>query len=133
MKFQFKPTILIFWTKFAQKGYFQSKSEKMNTTIELCKFKSVYIPHFSLNWQFQIFGPNMPKKLFPVEKWKSEHHYWILHIWISQGTKFQLKLTILVSWTKFTQNEYLVKIGKKWPTYQFFIFQISGSKLQLQG
>ena len=39
----------------------------------------------------------------------------------------------MVSWTKFTQKEYLVKTGKKWKTYQFCIFQISGSKLQLQG
>ena len=51
-KFQLKLTILIFWTIFAQKGYFQSLSEKMNTTIKFCIFKSVYIPNFSLNWQF---------------------------------------------------------------------------------
>ena len=67
----------------------------------------------------------MPKKLFPVEKWKSEHHYWFLHIWICQGTKFQLKLTVVIFWTKFTQKEYLLKIGKKWTTYEFCIFQIS--------
>ena len=56
-------TILIFWTKFAQKG-------------------------------------------FPVEKRKSEHHHGILHIWISLGTKFQLKLIILSFWIKFTQKRY---------------------------
>ena len=28
----------------------------------------------------------------------------MLHIRISLGTKFQLKLTILISWTKFTQK-----------------------------
>ena len=67
----------------------------------------------------------MPKKLFPVKKWKSEHHYWILCIWISQGTKLQLKLTILILWTKFTQIWYLVKVGKKWTTNEFCIFQIS--------
>ena len=66
----------------------------------------------------------MPKKLFPIEKWKSEHHYWILRIWISQGTKFHLKLTIFIFWTKFTQRN-LVKIGKKWTSYEFYIFQIS--------
>ena len=27
-------TILIFWTKFAQKWYFRSKTEKMNHTIQ---------------------------------------------------------------------------------------------------
>ena len=34
-----KLTILIFWTKFAQKGYFQSKTEKVNFTIEFCEFE----------------------------------------------------------------------------------------------
>ena len=29
-----KQSILIFWTKFAQKGYFQTKSEKINITIK---------------------------------------------------------------------------------------------------
>ena len=32
-KFQ-QLTILIFWTKFPQKEYFQSKTNKMNTAIE---------------------------------------------------------------------------------------------------
>ena len=67
----------------------------------------------------------MPKKIFPVEKWKSEHHYWIPCIWISQGTKFQLKLTVLIFWTKFTRKEFLMKLGEKWTTYEFCIFQIS--------
>ena len=33
-EFQFKKTILIFWTKFAQKWHFKSKTDKMNQTIE---------------------------------------------------------------------------------------------------
>ena len=73
-KFQFKLTFLIFWTKFAQNGYFQSKSEKMKTTIKSCIFKSVYVPNLSLNWKFFYFWPNLPNKVFPVEKWKSEYH-----------------------------------------------------------
>ena len=40
-KFQLKLTILIFWTKFAQNGYFRSKTEKVNTTIEFCIFDLV--------------------------------------------------------------------------------------------
>ena len=35
-KFQLKLTIFISWTKFTQKGYLQSKAEKVNITIELC-------------------------------------------------------------------------------------------------
>ena len=40
-KFQNKMTILIFWTKVAQKGYSRSKIEKVNTTTEFCIFKLV--------------------------------------------------------------------------------------------
>ena len=38
-KFQPRLTILIFWPKFAQKGCFQFKQEKVNTTIEFRKFE----------------------------------------------------------------------------------------------
>ena len=38
-KFQLKLTILTFKTKFAQKWYFQSKIEKMNTFLEFCIFE----------------------------------------------------------------------------------------------
>ena len=38
-KFQFKWTILNFWTKFIQKGYLQSKTDKMNLTIEFGIFE----------------------------------------------------------------------------------------------
>ena len=40
-KFQLKLLILIFWTKFAQKGYFQSKMKKVNSIIEFCIFELV--------------------------------------------------------------------------------------------
>ena len=35
---------------------------------------------------------------------KNEHHHWIVHIRISLGTTFQLKLAIESFWTKFTQK-----------------------------
>ena len=38
-KFQIKLTIFIVWTKFAQKGYFQSKTEKVNNTVGFCIFQ----------------------------------------------------------------------------------------------
>ena len=38
-KFQLKLIISIYWTKFAQKGCFQPKTENMNTTIEFCIFE----------------------------------------------------------------------------------------------
>ena len=40
-----------------------------------------------------------------VKNEKSEHHHLILHIRIGLGTKFQLKLTILFFWTKFTKKK----------------------------
>ena len=39
--FHIKLTVLIFWTKFALKGYFQSKMEEVSITIEFCIFKLV--------------------------------------------------------------------------------------------
>ena len=47
-KFQFYIAILTFWNKFTQKGYFKSKTEKVNITIEFCIFKLVQIWSFSL-------------------------------------------------------------------------------------
>ena len=39
MKSQLEIIILIFWTKFAEKGYFWSKGEKAHVTIEFRIFK----------------------------------------------------------------------------------------------
>ena len=47
-----------------------------------------------------------PQKVFPVSKRKSEHHRWIPYVRISLDIKFQLKLTILIFWTKFSQKGY---------------------------
>ena len=44
--------------------------------------------------------------VFPVKNRKCEHRDGALHISISIGTKFQLKLIILSFWTKFTQKRY---------------------------
>ena len=61
--FQLKLTNAIFWTKFVKiSSYFQSKTDKRDTTIELCIFKLVLVPNLSLNWQFWLFWPDLPKK-----------------------------------------------------------------------
>ena len=40
---QFKLTVLIFWGgKFAQKGYYRSRTEKMNTAIEFSILESTF-------------------------------------------------------------------------------------------
>ena len=36
IKFHLKLATLIFWTKFAQNGYFWSKKKKVNNLIEFC-------------------------------------------------------------------------------------------------
>ena len=61
-KFQLKLAILIFWNKFAQKGCFCSKTEKVNITIEFYIFELVRVPNLSWNWRFWFFGPYFPKK-----------------------------------------------------------------------
>ena len=48
-KFQLKLTILMFLTKFARKGYFLSKMEKKNTTIEFDIFELDEVLNFNLN------------------------------------------------------------------------------------
>ena len=42
-KYQFlaETKIFIFWTKLTQKGYFQSKADAIDTTIESCLFELV--------------------------------------------------------------------------------------------
>ena len=62
--------------------------------------------NFSSNWQFWFFGPNLPKKVFPVKNRKKEHHHVSLHIWISLGAKFHLKLIILSFWTRFMMKSH---------------------------
>ena len=49
LKFQLKVTILIFWTKFVQKLYFWSKTEKVIITIELCILELNWVPNFRIN------------------------------------------------------------------------------------
>ena len=104
IKFDFEQTSLNFWTKLAQEGYLCSITQKVNIIIEFCLLKLVLMPSFSSNWQIWFFGPNLHKIEFPVKDRKSEHHHEILHIWISPGTKLQLKLIILSFWTRFTQK-----------------------------
>ena len=47
-KFKLRLTILIFLTNITQKGYFWSKTEKVNITIESCIYELVWVPNFSL-------------------------------------------------------------------------------------
>ena len=107
-KFQFTLTILIFWTKFTQKMYSQPKAEKLISTIEFCIFQLVQVSHFTLNKKFWILGLIFPKRVFPDKNGRGKHHHWFLHIQIILGTRFQLKLTILIFRTRFApKNKFL--------------------------
>ena len=107
-KYQLKLIFLTFWAKFAEKGYFQWKSN--------CIFELVQVSNFTLNWQFWHFGPIIyQKRAFLIANGISERHHWILHIRVSLGVKFHLKLTILSFWTNFVQKSYFrCRKRKKW-------------------
>ena len=92
------------------------KTEKMNIFIEFCMF-----PH-----NFDFWDQICPKMAFLVENRKSEHHHGILHIQISQGTKFLLKLKILTFSTKFAQNkDFQPKSEKANITIEFYISELT--------
>ena len=124
-KFNLKWTILIAWTKFAQKEYFQLKTETENSAIEFCMFKLVKVPNLSLYWQFWIFGPNLLKKGISSQeqkKWTSPLNSACSNY---QGTKFQLRLKILFFWSKFVQKGYFwSKAEKVNPTMESSIFEL---------
>ena len=53
---------------------------------------------------------------------KSEHCHWILNIWISLATKFQLRLMILIFWSNLPKNVFPKK--KKQKNYLGTKFQL---------
>ena len=116
----FGPNLLMeyFWKK---------KTEKVNINTEIWISKLIWISNYSLNWQFCFFSPDQIclKRVFLVKSRESEHHHWILHIWISLGIKFHLKQTILNFVSKFVlkgspgQKTEKVKI-----TTEFCIFKL---------
>ena len=106
--------------------------KKKKITIEFYIFELVYVRNFSFNKQFWLLEKISKKRILPVENRKNEHQHRILHIRISLDTNFQLKLTILIFFTKFTKNGYFQsKTDKMDTTTEFCIIQISvGTKFQ---
>ena len=97
----------------------------MNKTIKFCIVRLVWIPNFTLTSNVEFWGQICPKKIFSVKNDKSEHHHWMLHIRISLGTKFKLRLTILIFQTKFAQKVYFrSKSAKVNITIEFSIFKL---------
>ena len=109
IEFQVKLTILIFLPSLTKKGFSGLKQKKWTPHIFyiILHIQISLVQNFNSNWQFRFFGPNFPKKVFPVKNRKSKHHHEILHILISLGTKFQPILILLSFWTKFIQKKVL--------------------------
>ena len=62
---------------------------------------------------------------FPAENQKSEHHHWILRIWISLNIEFHFELTVLIFWTKFAEKAYSQsKTEKVNMNIEFCIFEL---------
>ena len=99
---------LQFWSDLSEMDFPGIKQTKWTPHIfhTILHIQISLLRNISSNWQFSFYGPNLPRKVFQVENRKSEHHHGILHILISLGAKFQLKLIILSFWSKVIQKRY---------------------------
>ena len=73
-KFQNKTIVLIFWTRFTQKWYLRSKSEKVNITTDLCLFKLD-----ENNYVFLVGGDALVYLAEPMHKKVSQHLFGATH------------------------------------------------------
>ena len=91
----------------------------MNTISELCIFKSVYIPNFSLSWQFWFSGPNLPKKSISRERSKKVNDINLAYLKFL-GAKLQLQKE------NFPQKGIRSQKQKKWTKEytEFCIFKL---------
>ena len=120
--FQLKLTTVTFWTKFANKGrYFQSKTDKIDTTIEFCIFELVFALDFTLNKQFCIFGPNLPKKDIYGQKqknWTSS----LFHLFkLVLGPNFSLNWQFWFFWPDLPNKVFSGLKQKKWTPHIFYV------------
>ena len=84
-----------FGPNLPKKGVSGLKGKKWTPPLDSAYSNSRYQISAEID-NFNFLGQICPKNVFSVWNRKSEHHHWILHIRISLGTKFQLKLTILI-------------------------------------
>ena len=120
--FQLRLTIVIFWTKFAKNGsYFQSKTDKIDTTIEFCIFELAFVSNFTLN-NFEFLDQICPRKIFMVKNRKSEHHHWIPHIQISLLVpNFCFNWQFWFFWPDLSKKSFSRLKQKKWTQHIFYI------------
>ena len=74
------------------------------------------------------------KRILPIENKRNEHHYWVLYIGVNLSTKFQLKLGILIFWTKFVpESVFTIRNGKSKYHHWILHLRISlGTKFQVK-
>ena len=99
-KFQNKLIILIFWTKFTQKWYLRSKSEKVNITTEFCIFKleeNNYIFHASPPGALVYLAEPMHKKNVPQHLFGASHLVRDVILWLMPKYVGNLGVTLRFS------------------------------------
>ena len=75
---------------------------------------------------FDFLDQICSKRVFPVSSRKSKQRNWILNIRIKFVKKFELKLAILIFWTKFAQRKcFLYKTEKVSSAIEFCIFELA--------
>ena len=123
IKCHLNQTILIFWTTFALKAYFWSKTGKVNVTIEFSIFELIQIPTFIMSREFWCFGITMvcPKRELPYAlPSNSAYLSYSRYIVLSLTDNFDF-------WMKIAQNEYFR--SKPWKVNntitEFSIFELS--------
>ena len=96
-KIYLKQTVLIFfWSNLPKEGYYQSKVQQMNITIEINIFQLAHLPNFIWKRQFSCFGPNLAKMGIisrKPDKWTSPPNSVYSN---GVGANFHLKQTILM-------------------------------------
>ena len=96
-----------FWPDLSKKGFSGLKQKKWTPHIFyiILDIEINLVQIFLSNWQFWLFGPNLPKKVFPVENRKVNITLEFSMFELVLSAKFQFKLIILNSWTKFTPRK----------------------------
>ena len=129
-KFQLKLIILIFFLPDLPKNGFSGLKQKKwrpHIFYIILHIQISLVQNLISNWQFWFFGSNLPKMVFPVENKISEHQHRILHIWISLGKKFQLKLITISFWTKFIPKRSKEQTVKGLQAFAFCVVNFNSS------
>ena len=98
---------------------FQSETDEIDT-IEFCIFKLVFVSNFTLNKQFWIFGPNLPKNDIYGQKQKFniiEPHLFKLVL----VPNFSLNWQFWFFWPDLPKKGFSGLKQKKWTPHIFYI------------